>query len=281
VSGPIRLGFALPQFGSLAVHGRQVAFFATEAERLGAAGLWVGDQMLAPGTTVAPEFDSVLDPFELLTVAATVTERVVLGFSMLNLPWYPPDVMARALRTIDGVSGGRLISGFGLGWSPDEYQATGIAWQGRGARLDESLDALEALWGNSSGTPDDVRPVQRPRPPIYLGGTTKPALRRIGRRADGWLPVGLIPRHFSSAILIDQRRVIRAASNAAGRAGGDLPAVLRVNVAAGTSVERIVDTITPVSAETGIQDMFVDLLHLADGIDEALNLVSRLLIATS
>lgn len=296
----IRLGFALPQFGAMASQGDQVARFAVEAEHLGAASLWAGDRLLAPvepvvgyggGDTIPPEFRSVLDPFALLTVAATVTKTALLGFNVLNLPWYAPAVVARSLTTIDVVSGGRLLPGFGIGWSPDEYEAAGIPWQGRGARLDESLDALEALWGPGPAeyhgtlvtvpkSHVDLRPVQRPRPPIYLGGVSEAALRRIGRRADGWLPAGVIPGYFTTERFAGQREVIRAAAKEAGRPDPDLPVVLRANVRAGTSVEQIVDALESVAEGTGITDMFVDLMYLASSVDEALDLASHLLSAT-
>jgi probable F420-dependent oxidoreductase len=296
----IRLGFALPQFGAMATQGDQVARFAVEAERLGAASLWAGDRLLAPvnpvvgyggGDTIPPEFRTLLDPFALLTVAATVTKTALLGFNVLNLPWYAPAVVARSLTTIDVISGGRLLPGFGIGWSPDEYEAAGIPWQGRGARLDESLDALEALWGPSPAEYQgklvavpkshvELHPVQQPRPPIYLGGVSEAALRRIGRRADGWLPAGVIPGYFTTERFAGQREVIRAAAKAAGRPDGDLPVVLRANVRAGTSVEQIVDALESVAEGTGITDMFVDLMYLASSVDEALELASRLLSAT-
>lgn len=297
----INLGFALPQFGSLAGQGDQVARFAAEAERMGARSLWVGDRLLAAvnpvvgyggGDTIPAEFRRCLDPFALLTVAATVTKTPMLGFDVLNLPWYAPAVVARSLTTIDIVSGGRLIPGFGIGWSPEEYQAAGIPWQHRGARLDEALDALESLWGSSPAeyhgellsVPQahvDLRPAQRPRPPIYLGGRSEAALRRIGRRADGWLPAGVIPRSFSPEMFSRQREVIREAARAAGRGAHDLPTVLRANVARGTSVEQVVDSLETVAEQTGITDMFVDLMYVATDVEEALDLAARLLAAVS
>jgi probable F420-dependent oxidoreductase len=293
----VKLGFALPQFGSLAGHADQVARFAAEVERLGAHSLWVGDRLLYPvdpvvgydgSDTLPAEFRSILDPFALLTVAATVTERVSLGFSVLNLPWYAPAVVARSLTTIDVLSHGRLIPGFGIGWSPDEYQAAGVAWQGRGARLDESLDALEALWTANPAeyrgklltlpaTNADLRPVQRPRPPIYLGGLSAAALRRIGRRADGWLPAGEIPDFMSPGMFLAQWAVIRRAAEQAGRGDLELPTVLRVNAPAGTPVRQITEALATVAAETGITDMFVDLMYLAQDVDHALDLAARLL----
>jgi probable F420-dependent oxidoreductase len=296
----IRLGFALPQFGGLAAYGDQVGRFAAEAERLGASSLWVGDRLLAPvhptvgyggGDTIPPEFRSVLDPFALITVAATATKTATLGFNVLNLPWYAPAVLARSLTTIDVISGGRLIPGFGIGWSPEEYQAAGTPWQARGARLDEALDVLEKWWGASPAAHEgplytlpethvDLRPVQQPRPPIYLGGTTEPALRRIGRRADGWLPAGRLPGALTPERILAQRDIIQAAARAAGRSE-DLLTTLRVNVAAGTSVEEIVDAMENVAEKTGITDMFVDTMYLVSDVDESLAKAEEVLSAIS
>ncbi|HEY3753616.1 MAG TPA: TIGR03619 family F420-dependent LLM class oxidoreductase [Pseudonocardiaceae bacterium] len=291
----IKLGFSLPQFGALASHGDRVAVFATEAERLGARSLWVGDRLIDPvdptvgyggGSTIPPEFRSNLDPFALLTVAATATREATLGTNVLNLPWYAPAVLARLLTTIDIVSGGRLLPGFGIGWSPEEYQAAGIPWQGRGARLDESLDALEALWNENPAeyhgkvltlprTHIDLKPVQRPMP-IYLGGMSDAALRRIGRRGYGWLPACRLPGFVNADELIAQRETIRAAARDSGRSE-DVPVVVRVNPAAGTSVQEIVDVVGAVAEQTDITDIFVDLMYLSKDVDEALDLARRLL----
>lgn len=297
----VSLGFALPQFGSLAGQGDQIAHFAAEAEKMGARSLWVGDRLLAAvnpvvgyagGDTIPAEFRTCLDPFALLTIAATVTRNAMLGTNVLNLPWYAPAVAARSLTTIDIVSGGRLIPGFGIGWSPEEYQAAGIPWEARGARLDESLDALDAIWrtspveyrGKLLTVPKahvELRPTQRPRPPIYLGGTSRAALRRIGRRADGWLPAGMVPRYFAPEMFVAQREVIRQAAREAGRGEQDLPAVLRANVAKGTTVGQVADALETVAATTGITDMFVDLMYVVTDVDEALDVAARLLAEVS
>jgi probable F420-dependent oxidoreductase len=288
----IKLGFALPQFGPLGQAGR-VAPFAAEAERLGARSLWVGDRLLAPvhptvgyagGDTIPAEFRSALDPFAVLTAAAAVTERAMLGCSVLNLPWYAPAVIARSLTTIDVLSGGRLLPGFGIGWSPDEYEAAGVPWRGRGARLDESLDALEAWWtanpveyrGSAVTVPEshvDLRPARRP--PIYLGGGSEAALRRVGRRADGWLPAVRVPGRRAVDLLHAQRAVVREAAAAVGR--GDLPVALRVNVLPGAPVARVADELADIEAATGIEDMFVELTFRVSDVDDALELAAELL----
>jgi alkanesulfonate monooxygenase SsuD/methylene tetrahydromethanopterin reductase-like flavin-dependent oxidoreductase (luciferase family) len=186
----MRIGFTLPQMGALAHYPQQVTRFARQVEELGADSLWVGDRLLAPvhptvgyggGDNPIPRaFHSLLDPFVLLSIAAVSTERVQIGTNVLNAPWYPPAVLARSLTSIDLVSGGRLVPGLGVGWSPEEYVAVGVPMAQRGARLDECLDALEAYWSDNPAeyhgthwtipaTYADLKPVQHPRPPIYLG----------------------------------------------------------------------------------------------------------------
>jgi alkanesulfonate monooxygenase SsuD/methylene tetrahydromethanopterin reductase-like flavin-dependent oxidoreductase (luciferase family) len=150
------LGFAVPQFGASAhLNVGDLARFASTAEQLGADSLWVGDRLLAAVNptvgyvgkdTIPEQFRTILDPFIALTVAATATTSVHLGSSVFVAPWYPPAQLARQLTSIDVISGGRLLPGFGIGWSPEEYQAAGAPFRRRGAQLDELLDALMELW---------------------------------------------------------------------------------------------------------------------------------------
>lgn len=294
----MRVGFALPQFGGQAHQADRVAWFAAEAERLGAQSFWAGDRLLAPvkpvigysGTGTMPaEFRSLLDPFAVLTLAAAATASAQLGSSVLNLPWYPPVMLARSLTTIDVVSGGRLIPGFGSGWSPDEYQAVRVPWRrNRGAQMEESLDALEAIWSASPVSyhgavwdmPDsyvDLKPVQRPRLPIYLGGVSEAALRRVGRRADGWLPAGRIPDAFEPELFLRQREVIRQAAEEAGRDITELPAFVRVNVRAGTQVRQVADAMAKVARGTGLEHFFVDLMYLTDDVEKAIDIAAQIL----
>lgn len=289
----VQLGFALPQFGSLAGSATEVGRFAAEAEKLGAHSLWVGDRLLCPvhftvgygGTDRIPtQFRSVLDPFALLTVAATTTTQVTLGTNVLNLPWYAPAVLARSLTTIDVLSGGRLVPGFGIGWSPEEYAAAGIPWQRRGQRLDETLDALDSWWSENPAryegelvrlpeTYVDVRPVRRP--PVHLAAMSGRALRRVGGRADGWLPAWVLPGPDDVDPLLRMWDVVRAAAGEAGRP--DPAVVLRLNAPAGTSPEQIVDRIGWLAERTGFTDMFLDPLYVSSSVDEELELAGRLL----
>src|SRR5262249_17623837 len=151
--GRMRIGFALPQNGPEAGPDALSAV-AHRAEQLGYDSLWVLDRLLFPvnpqvpypagGDGSLPElYKKVFDPIETLTFVAALTKRAGLGTSVLNLPWYNPVLLARRLTTLDILSGGRLRLGFGLGWSPDEYEAAGVPFKERGRRADEALTALK------------------------------------------------------------------------------------------------------------------------------------------
>jgi probable F420-dependent oxidoreductase len=294
----MRIGFALPQFGALARRPEEVARFARQAEELGAASLWVGDRLLDPvdptvgyagADTIPPEFRTALDPFATLATAAAVTERVQLGSNVINAPWYPPAVLARSLTTIDAMSAGRLLVGLGTGWSPEEYQAVNVPMAERGRRLDEILDALTAWWttnpvehrGEHWTVPAsyiDLKPTTRPHPPVYLGGWAPTALRRVARRADGWLPIAVPPAPFDpQAAVLGPMATIRETAEREGRDPGALDSILRVNPSSEGTVEDIVTVLTRAEEEAGVDHAFVDLIYLAKDVDQALDLAQRIL----
>ncbi|HEX2284318.1 MAG TPA: TIGR03619 family F420-dependent LLM class oxidoreductase [Mycobacterium sp.] len=289
------LGFALPQFGKAAYD--DLARFASTAEQLGADSLWVGDRLLAAvdpalgyarSDTIPAEFRTNLDPFVALTVAATATTTARLGSNVFVAPWYPPVQLARQLTSLDVISGGRLLPGFGIGWSPEEFQAAGAPFRRRGAQLDELLDILDALWttnpvehqGERWSIPRswvDLKPVQQPRPPIYLGAFTPPGLKRVGMRADGWMAVIQVPgRIHHVEALTWQRSVIDDAARAVGRDPKAIHTYVRVNVAAGSTVEQVSETLKTL-ADNGYTDAFVDLMFVVSGTDAHLEWVERLL----
>jgi probable F420-dependent oxidoreductase len=207
----MRFGFALPQVGSEA-GSEGLVMVARRAEDLGFDSLWVLDRILWPINPRAPypigdgslpdKYKSVLDPLETLTFAAAHTRRIALGTGVLNLPWYNPVLLARRLTTLDVLSAGRLRVGFGIGWSPDEYEAAGVTWQERGKRADELIKALKKIWttdpvdfqGKYYRIPKSVigpKPVQKPHPPIYMAAFTPSAMKRVATEANGWFPVGI------------------------------------------------------------------------------------------
>ncbi|PKW15517.1 putative F420-dependent oxidoreductase [Saccharopolyspora spinosa] len=291
---PMRLGLSLPQFGPFS-DPTLVPTMAAEAEALGFESLWAGERVHAatapstpyPGGTMPEQFRSGLDPLLVLALAANATTRPRLGTSTLSAPLHPPIHLARSFAGLDRLSRGRVIAGFGLSWSRDEYDAVAVPWRERGARLDETLDVLASLWAadpvRHSGkfwtiSPGDFqpKPVQQ-HLPIYLGGLSPAAFRRIGRRADGWLGVALPVQALRGALtsIADQARE-------AGR--GPIATALRINpvvqaiptATPGTGpVEQLVGYLREV-AELGVADAFVDLQFTTSTPAELLDLAARI-----
>jgi len=196
----------------------------------------------------------VLDPIEMLTFAAAKTERVALGTSVLNIPWYNPVLLARRLATLDVLSGGRLRLGFGIGWSPDEYEAAGASWSTRGKSADERVSALKAIWTKDpaefEGTDYklaksfiSLKPIQKPHPPIYMAAYTPGAMKRVAREANGWFPVGI-----PLAAVGPMFEQLKGMAQQVGRDPKSLQLVVRGNLefmASATSKERADFTGTP------------------------------------
>ena len=245
----MRFGFALPQVGSVA-GPEALVMVAKRAEDLGFDSLWVLDRILWPLNPRAPyplgdgslpvQYKNVLDPVETLTFAAAHTGRIALATGVLNLPWYNPVMLARRLSTLDVLCGGRLRVGFGIGWSPDEYEAAGATWENRGKQADESINVLKKIWttdpvefqGKYYRIPKSFigpKPVQKPHPPIYMAAFTPAAMKRVAGEANGWLPVG-IPLSGIGAMF----NVIK---NMARDAGRD-PSALELIVTAGVEIHE-------------------------------------------
>lgn len=199
------LGFAVPAAGSWATPDRIVET-ARRAEELGYHSLWTFQRLAYPADPAtsaqparwSPVYRSVADPLMTLAFLAGQTSRARLGVAVLNMPWFSPLLLAKQAATLDLLSGGRLDLGLGLGWATEEYAATGAPSNRRGARAEEFVRALQAIWTQDvvavdgefhriSGVRVAPPPVQRPYPPVLLGGTAEPALRRAGRLADGWI----------------------------------------------------------------------------------------------
>jgi probable F420-dependent oxidoreductase len=241
----MRLGFALPQLGSLA-GPESIAATAQAAEQLGFDSLWVLDRILYPvnpqspypvgdGSLPAP-YKRALDPLDTLTFAAAHTKRIALGTSILNLPWYNPVLLARRIATLDVLSGGRSRIGFGIGWSPDEYEAAGSPWKERGKRADELMQALKAIWttdpvefhGAYYQIPKSfigLKPVQKPHPPVYMAAYAPSAMNRVAKEADGWFPVGI-----PIGAILPMFEGIKQMAKDAGRDPSQLALIVRANV---------------------------------------------------
>ena len=240
----MQIGFGAPVAGAWATPG-YLAAFAERAEDAGYASLWTFQRLLVPeGSDMAPVYHSVLDPMVALGYAAARTARIRLGVAVINMPFVSPAYLAKQATTVDVLSGGRLDLGLGLGWMPEEFAATGASAARRGARAEEYLAALRALWADGPGSFDgefytipagrqDPRPVQRPGPPILLGGMSGPAMRRAGRLADGW-----ITSSFADLSAIGEAvAVIREAASAAGRDPDAVRIICRGVTQAGAEAE--------------------------------------------
>ena len=142
----MRIGFGVPVSGGWAT-AANIAHVARRAEELGYDSLWTFQRLLHPAEgDWGPMYRSVQDPLTVLAYVAALTERVRLGVAVVNAPFYSPILLAKQLTTIDILSDGRLDVGLGLGWSSEEFQAVGVAYERRGARTEEFVRALDAIW---------------------------------------------------------------------------------------------------------------------------------------
>jgi probable F420-dependent oxidoreductase len=186
------------------------------AERLGYESVWTGDHLAFP----VPMYDPLLQ----LAQLAAFSETLLLGTGVYLLPLRHPTPVAKQVATLDHLTNGRLIFGVGIGGEfPNEYAAAGVPVKERGARLSEGIEVLRKLW---SGEPvaNDGRfypfpkvqmlpaPKQPGGPPIWCGGRSEPALRRMGRMADGWISYVVTPERYRKGL-----ETVAREAQAAGR----------------------------------------------------------------
>ncbi len=285
----MKLGLRLPQrLGVDLQHDLVEA--ARTAEAAGYSSLWTYERLLFPQAPVEPYAEQpnvpwpehsrqAADPLAVLTAAAVATEKVRLGISLLVAALHTPIQLAKALATIDQISGGRVIAGLGTGWSTDEFQAAGATQADRGRFLDETLDVFDAVWGPDPVTFRSPRIVidnawVLPKPvskiPVMLGGVTPKAVQRIVKRADGWLPFLNAPGSAGAAELRASWDRIREQASEYGRDTSRMEMVVVGNVtftdrAAGPdrtpfvgTLDQIIDDVQT-AAEAGADEVIVDL----------------------
>ena len=285
----MKLGLRLPQrLGVDLQHDLVEA--AKTAEAAGYASLWTYERLLFPETPAEPYAPpnvpwpetqrQAADPLAVLTAAAVATEQVRLGTSVLIAGLHTPVQLAKALATIDQISGGRIIAGMGAGWSSDEFRAAGATRADRGRFLDETLDVFDAVWGpdpvsyrgprvvidNASVLPKPVSKI-----PVMLGGGgSAKALERIAKRADGWLPFLTTPGPEGAAELRASWDRIREMASEYGRDTSRMEMVVVGNVTftdrpAGPDRSPFVGTLDQImddvrtAAEAGADELIVDL----------------------
>jgi probable F420-dependent oxidoreductase len=188
------------------------AELAVETEARGFESLYIPEHTHIPvsrSTSVPtgdgelkPEYSRTLDPFVALTAAAGATERLTVGTGICLVAQHDPIVLAKSVATLDLISGGRFTFGVGFGWNREELADHGVAFADRREVVRERMLAMQALWTNdvASFAGEHVRfeaswqwpkPLQQPRPPVLVGGSSGPKLfRHVAEWADGWIPVG-------------------------------------------------------------------------------------------
>ena len=195
---------------SVAIDGPATIEICRRAEEVGFESLWGGEHVIIPdeiyskypytedGKIPAEPDTPIPDPLIWLAFAAAAAPNLRLGTCILIVPQRNPLVLAKELATLDQLSGGRVELGLGVGWLKEEFEALGVPWERRGARNDEYIEAMKALWqgphAEFHGDFVDFAPVTcSPRPvngsiPIIVGGDTERAIARAGKIADGYFP---------------------------------------------------------------------------------------------
>ena len=173
---------------------------AVRAEQLGYDSVWVSDHVVVPHANVVNFGETIFDPLITLGVAAGATRRVQLGTTVLIVPYRNAVVTAKMIASLDALSGGRVLFGIGAGWVAAESAILGLPFKERGAMTDEYLRAMQELWTSRapafSGTYTqfsdlvfEPKPIQKPHPPIWVGGHSKAALRRTAEFGAAWHPI--------------------------------------------------------------------------------------------
>ena len=207
----MRIGVTLPNVHETLADSRTIETVARRADELGFDSVWCNDHLAIPKAKRAgtePAYTAsygeqrrqhVYEPLITLAYLAAVTSRVLLGTSVYLLPLRNPLVAAKQVASLDQLSRGRLVLGVGVGWLEGEFAALGVPFRERGSRTDEAIAVLKALCGQEraefhgryhrfTGVEFFPKPVQRPHPPLWIGGRSDAAIRRAARAGDGWHP---------------------------------------------------------------------------------------------
>jgi alkanesulfonate monooxygenase len=180
--------------------------YGVKMEQMGFDSIWVWDHVLLG---VQPNFP-IIESLTLLTAIAARTKKIKLGTGILVLPMRNPVILAKQLGSMDLLSNGRLLMGMASGWYKREFDAVGVPFEQRGAIMDENLDIINRLWTEEMvkgewphhKIPAGVmypKPVQKPRPPILIGGYVDRVLKRAALAGDGWLTYFYRPESFAKS----------------------------------------------------------------------------------
>lgn len=245
----MRIGCQLPSYGALATR-HDIARVATHVEAGGLDSVWVGDHVVFPvsssslypyspdGSFPLGDGGAFLEALTVLSFVAGITERVMLGTSVLVLPQRDEVLAARQLGSLATLAPGRVIAGVGVGWLREEFEILGRSFDARGQVIDEQLVALRGLWsqhgfafhGDHVAFPAvHMEPLPPVAPEIWVGGNSTPALRRAGKLGDAWHAAGA----DSAEQLTTSMNVVRAAAARSGRAESDVALTARIGMGRG------------------------------------------------
>ena len=202
----MKLGICIPHYGR-PIEVDRILAVVQHAEEAGLDSIWVTDHVIVPRDVDVIYREQMLDPMAVLPWLAGVTERIALGTSVVILPYRSPLPLAKLLASVDVLSGGRLIVGAAIGWMEGEFAALGVPFKERVSRSEEALELMRTVWTNDrpeietkrhhlSGLQVSPMPLQKPRPPIWIGGGSEGAFRRVARLGDGWHATAATPETF-------------------------------------------------------------------------------------
>ena len=235
----MRIGITVP----LPTWWVDVAPIASKAEELGFESLWCAEHPIVPVHSesrfpgsedgVIPEsYSHFVDPFVALARASGVTKDLLLGTGITLVPERNPLLLAKEISTLDLFSGGRFLFGIGTGWLREETEIMGGDFDHRWTQAEEAVAVMKKLWTQEAASHEGryynfppvksyPKPLQKPHPPVLLGGMAPNVLRRIVRYADGWLPNRISPEDLQ-----EKRAELDRRAEAAGRD----PASLTISV---------------------------------------------------
>ena len=182
---------------------------ARKTEELGLASVWVSDHIIIPNTHAGRFGDTFFDPLVVLSYLAGCTTSVRLATSVLVLPYRNPLETAKMVSSLDALSGGRVTLGVGVGGMEDEFEILHQPFHERGKQSDEYIRIMKAIWTSEEPSYsgdywqfDNIKvlphPVQKPHPPLLIGGASRAALRRVASLGDGWVPNRLSPEQIKA-----------------------------------------------------------------------------------
>src|SRR3954454_770989 len=230
----MRTGVTVPNVHETLAERTTIEAVGRMAEELGFDSVWCNDHLALPSASpnggAQPAYaaaygeqrgQNIYEPLIVLAYLAAMTRRVLLGTSVYLLALRSPLLAARQAVSLDRLSGGRLVLGVGVGWLESEFAAVGVPYRQRGRRTDEAIALLKALCGSDSA--DFLpKPVQRPHPPLWIGGRSAAAVRRAARAGDAWHP-----SHLTVDELRRQIPQLRDECERAGRSADEVTVATR------------------------------------------------------